>query len=1271
MKKGALFCTVLMLLLGGCTKDIPGINDGPINKDGSIAFRLDSLLTRGTPQSTLTNYDEVALLTYSHTKSYQEGKSLYRDIVLNKEGSAPSYSWDYSPHMFWPDKRGLSFLAYTSDMEYAKASGSDGVFIKGDPAIAAPTIEYVVPQDVKKQPDLLVATLLDHKKVNNVTLAMKHALACVSFCATGPADMRVKSITIKKVFRKATLALDDPTITWVVDPNSKGMTALEPGVKPDQPLNPKPTDNNYLMTADGYLMMIPQALTDAYIDVVYWKGALGTEKTVSHTLPTDVVWEPGKKYIYKFGESGEVVVYYEKYTDGTYGFQSTKTDFAPLDEIKVIQEAGYGVLTKSTSVSAQPTIQIGTSKIVCTSVVPSAGGGYSLYAVNQTGVAGTTTFTLPESTVPVEVYFDGNGVSCGKVIPLFAKGVSDWNLTSHSIRTPQQLRNIGVLTNDNDYNASAGVILTQERNLDFAVQGIGGGTLNGAAVDQTFAGTYNSDVTKSISNLTISAAGATNVGLFARNNGTISNLVIKSANILGGTQVGTLAGQNWFSGVIDKPQVIGIANTPTGRVTVSGISSVGGIVGENSGKVVGSLEMEPSTGITVAEVSGWVDISASDNSVGGVVGNNQSGIVTTTLVNGAYVKSASEQVEAKITIKGGYYVGGLVGVNWRTVNGTITASGNNMPDVAGVVEITGTTAVGGIVGMNAGGSEVNSVNIRTGRTVATKISATGENVGGIVGENLGMLGTGSKTSFISARGNIIISGINNVGGVVGFNNSTTAALENCFVYDYQSRTTSSLYYAPKIEGSGKNVGGIVGNNNGASITGCGVFSGNGATLFISATSGIGAYVGGIAGFNAYGSITTDCSVVGRVQIDAKMENAGGIFGGNGANTITSNCWIGSRDGKSLLANAVKNLGLYISPAPTPTTVYATPYVTGGNNIGGIVGLNGGIIQDITLSDNVTVGRPDGDPGVGQGSNFVGGIVGGNSAGDGSSFGVVKNCKVENIAGRTVTIQGSLSVGGIVGNNNGTIDGCSVSGVSGAPLRLVALGTLGGIVGQNGGNAAITPGLWGNIFTVIKNCKVTGYVTIQGSAGTWDGATQVGGIAGLNGPNEDTVNNIDQCVVAGAAAGSITISVGGYAVNKKGTIGGIVGTNSGYLKSCDVRNANITSAQYYAGGIAGQTIANGTSFVPTTNYRSNLIDCRVYPNVVITGYSTAPVAPGALVGYLDTTVAIAFGNTTTPNLVSNTGVTVNGSQPIQGNRIVGYVTGGSTMQHTVQGVPARP
>lgn len=357
-----LILVLTLILLVGCQKDFDD-GRGGANPDGSVRFSLktdddaiypDNVMSRGVPHNSLDEYDSVFVNVFSHTSDYWASTGndvkFFREIKLNQQDE----EWKYTPPMYWPVDEKLSFIAYASDVPFADAN------ISFSPEKGAPkTITYSVPSDVTKQPDLLISTKYNQQKVGNVSLNMIHALACVSFCGTAPKlNTYVKSITLRNVYSRGTLTLDAPSIEWDLDLDSKGLTALEPGIETGEELGEDPLqDNDYLMTANGYLMMIPQKLTNAAIDVLYWNGKDDKDnKTMTYVLPVGddsyATWRPGKRYIYKFGSQAEddiTVVYYEKYADNSYGlyYYDNRTESNSIIDEKEIIEAGYGVLTTS------------------------------------------------------------------------------------------------------------------------------------------------------------------------------------------------------------------------------------------------------------------------------------------------------------------------------------------------------------------------------------------------------------------------------------------------------------------------------------------------------------------------------------------------------------------------------------------------------------------------------------------------------------------------------------------------------------------------------------------------------------------------------------------------------------------------------------------------------------------------------------------------------------------------------------------------------------
>lgn len=1253
-----LFALVLLLLVGCIKETIVLDDDFRPNPDGSIAFRLqmeDSEIdnsggaTKGTPQEGLAEYDSVCVNIYSHVSKYEETTGndvrFFQKVRLEKGELTPS--WKSTPPLFWPmtvpNDTLLSFFAYALDTAYvfdaAKAAPLAGLdtVVSFSPSTGVPdSIVYKVPSDVTRQPDLLVSTLLNQKKTDNISLTMKHALACVSFVGTAPeAGTFVKSITLRNVYGKGALALDEPSIAWTVYPDSKNFTVYEAGIKTDEELpkepkdNEEPLDNDYLMTANGYLMMIPQKLTNAAIDVLYWNGKDDkANKMITYLLPTDdesyATWRPGKRYIYKFSTQSEdiTVVYYEKYAENSYGlyyYDRGTLQNSILD--KEILEAGYGVLSKE-KVGSSSVLPIRLTDPTSTSVTSGKfveleeGIGF-LYPVSQTGTETTTTFTLPSTSVPQDVYFNGSSQPCGMIVPHFAKGVYtvETGVIVHDIRTPQQMRNITALSKSSARGTHA---YTQELNLDFSKEGIGGGALTTAVVNCDFNDKFEGK-SKRIENVTMDATLATNGALFQHNSGEIKEVILLNSSITSSGNTGGIAAVNNPGGVIRHARVIGeLSGKP---FTITGTSGyTGAIAGYNSGEIIGNTTIETATEIPVAEVSGWVSITGSTAGTGGITGEN-AGTIATCLVNGVHV-TGSEQGDvtiAKINIAGGEYVGGIVGVNKATVTGNHSIKNGAEPDVAGLVSVLGTNFVGGIAGENSG--TLNEVNVRLGRgsrTDATTITGKAS-VGGIVGRNTGTLK--AENSFISVRGNIHISGISYVGGIVG--NHEGGSISNCFVYNFYSQKTTEklVHYAPKIEGV-TYIGGIAGNASGT-IKQCAVFS------TVSAVNGVGdngvgddvdnavaeikateSSAGGIVGYGASGLTITESFVLGNVTVNGVTKNSGGIVGENNPGTFITSVHIGN-SGQKLediyikLFDVVKlpvrddrmrtKKGVMTAASGTPTItggIYIDGVSTGGIYIGGVSGVNWGKIENVTLDDNVNIGT--------AGNDFVGGITGGNG-----TNAEINGCMVYNRTGGEVKIVARWQVGGIVGVNNGIVDNCQLglSGVGSSSLiSIKGASKLGGIAGSNGGLDGLYP--TGNENTRITNCNVYGKVIIDGTGGS-----SVGGIIGENlAPSRVLYCNVIGYASSGTNRGSYDVTI-----KSGGNVGGIAGANYGHIYGTSTSYSTVThtaviTSYMYAGGLVG--------FQQSTAARpGRLYYCDVSRGVLV-DYDAK--FSGAFVGQLDGT-----------------------------------------------------
>lgn len=237
-----------------------------------------------------------------------------------------------------------------------------------------------------------------------------------------------------------------------------------------------------------------------------------------------------------------------------------------------------------------------------------------------------------------------------------------------------------------------------------------------------------------ISNLSISRGESTDVGLFGciGENGTVSDLTIRSASVEGRIYTGILAGYN--QGTIRSCVVSGQVKT---------YAAGGGIAGQNTGR------------ITASHSAGTVTSSGGD-SVGGLVGTNSANIGTIALDK----KGIVEQCTSSAKVSGSTNAGGLVGFNDCGKILDSSASG----------EVSGISYVGGFVG-NIGQNYGNSSTSPVECCYAQGAVNAAYGVGGFAGYSDGAL----KQCFAVGE----VNGQRSVGGLIGINNNKGNA-ENSF-----------------------------------------------------------------------------------------------------------------------------------------------------------------------------------------------------------------------------------------------------------------------------------------------------------------------------------------------------------------------------------------------------------------------------------------------------------------------------------------------------------
>ena len=658
---------------------------------------------------------------------------------------------------------------------------------------------------------------------------------------------------------------------------------------------------------------------------------------------------------------------------------------------------------------------------------------------------------------------------------------------------------------------------------------------------------------------------------------------------------------------------------------VIGNSYVGGIIGENKG------------GSTIKNCVNTGVVAGYNVFIGGICGANENNAV---IINCAsYVSDTNNAIYRRVTDWGavGSYAGGLTGYNSGTITFSDKDNAVSNRSVAGIV--VGRHYVGGLVGYNDtdGTIDINYT------LIGGRVAATGDCVGGLIGLN-------ASTKLLEKKLTIKPSSVQGryyVGGAIGANvvnpgenvtvsglkvdNSLGTVTAEAFcggligyqrTYTEKDRAGGTLYaLLPGIAANNSNVPGTVKastNTHTITITADGNSADRLSAVSNNMTIRAYAYAGGIIGscepqtqmkvehcLNAGGfdrpaddtfpdsKLKTGVDMVSYLQAQKYTDAAkalsdelgsselrvsviGGVIGVNGENQVIDHC-------------ASKGT------------------MNGLNAMGGVVGLNEGIIRDCTLSGSMGSATQD----------YIGGIAGLNVGG--RTAGTIENCTTE----KNCTVTGRNTVGGIVGYNlsGGRIqNNTSSANVSGA-------GRVGGIAGENGGVIALssTPagkrrvnGSGSGVGGVIGVNTATGTLSpasgsVQGDVIAADnrltvrGSSMVGGIAGINrgtlgGTSINCLTNqaAEVRAAAGSAGGVVGAQEGAKAVLRYaknlgqvtanvGAAGGIVGMNSASstVENC-IGNGSVTSNDGYAGGVASENYGTIRSCSVGTDNRVTLI-----------------------------------------------------------------------------------
>lgn len=495
------------------------------------------------------------------------------------------------------------------------------------------------------------------------------------------------------------------------------------------------------------------------------------------------------------------------------------------------------------------------------------------------------------------------------------------------------------------------------------------------------------------------------------------------------------------------------------------------------------------------------------------------------------------------------YLGGVAGVNGGRIQSAYPAK-----DCA----VRGDSYVGGIAGVNLGGNAAAS----KGLIICTENNSTGtveanQYAGGVAGANVGNISLSGKlqSSVTANKYAGGVTGINTTynaykGRIYGADNATDAVSGSVTAANYaggvagtnRAEITRVDNYA-SVRASTKYAGGIAGENAaGGKISAC-VHAQN----QVYATNG---EAGGIAGNNNKDALIENVQV--KADVTAANGTAGGVtatnFGiigqdsGLESSSSVSNCTITGTSESIGAVAAYNREGATIRNVKLTANAkvrFSTPAVT----IGGLAGMNEGTVTGCQVGN----GALTLNDGLRAGTNTV--TLGG-AVGRTTEHGKVSSTNV--LLDLTQNLDKYTNLGGVAGQNDGTLDQCTYSGTMGGNAGadgLVSVGarstgsTVGGIAGLN--NSTIT----GCEVKYIK-LQVSGIsniTTTQTADEKLASASHVGGIAGRN--NAQITKSYVATERSGNAGSSITA--------RYGFVGGVAGSNNGTITGSGSKKALVS------------------------------------------------------------------------------------------------------------------
>ena len=596
------------------------------------------------------------------------------------------------------------------------------------------------------------------------------------------------------------------------------------------------------------------------------------------------------------------------------------------------------------------------------------------------------------------------------------------------------------------------------------------------------------------------------------------------------------------------------------------------------GGIVGTITTNEST---LTNLTNRCNISVSistnvDCYVGGILGKTNKKLTITGCTNHGAVSVGGENTART-------RVGGIIG--YLESGGTTTGETLNNYGTVTVEHTVGSDShVAGIVGSVYAASTLTSSTNQSGGKVIVKGTPGGSSTGGVVGYASSALNLDDCHNCDSVKINITNAGQAMMGGIIAYNNTTSAnTIEKC--------SNSGVIYAEgSVNGNHCRAGGFIGYSNSNTTI---KDSANSGDVYL-ATTTKAAFAAGFVGF-ATGNTLTNLTNTGKITYAGTATGEdlqiGGIVG-QGAGTFTGLTNGSENDTTGELgaitvaetASVKRHIyagGVFGRGAATLNTVtnyapvsfksscntynaggvvgYASGTVTTANNygalefagstgtnscrVGGVVGYTEKAVSGATNNAALTLG------GTAKTYYAAGGVVG-----YGTSAAPVSNATNNGVLTFGGTATSYYAAGGVVGESLGALT--SLTNASTGTITFNGISAVnhnvGGVVGRVTGK---------DLTTLTNNAALTysGQTTASSTTDTsgYQDVVCVGGVAGAIIGTETTLNNVTDLTNSGIVTLSNFEANGGKLATPYANFGGVIG----FVTNCNLDNCDNTATAF--------------------------------------------------------------------------------------------------------------